>query len=301
MTLHTFRLYFFLLLIVVAGCKKEPVQQAPARTYTALTQKLVDSSGLISTVFSDTTFQVYPGVEETDLHFLGMHGLTMRAFILKVDLKNAGLKLHPLTPYGSKGFAMQSVPEMIKWVDAPGRRVQAAVNSDFFDVNTGIPRGAVVLNGELVKTVINDTWSYFGVNKTGALTMGSKEEFPLHKDELLHALGGRHRLVKEGKAQPQTDPNVEPRTAVGYTNDKVLYFMVVDGRRFDYSNGITIEGLGKLMKALGVQEALNLDGGGSSTFVIRHPLADVWQVRNRTSDGAPRAVANGWAVVANIP
>lgn len=301
-TLHKSCLYLFLALFVsLAGCKKDVVQQAPSRTLTEVARQLADSSGLVSTVFYDTTFQVFPGVEETDIHYLAMHGLTMRAFILKVDLKNPDLALKPLTPYGSKNYGMQTIPDMIEWADGPGSRVQAAVNSDFFNMSTGEPRSVVVLNGEHVRSTIADTWSYFGVSKTGELMIGGPEEYNQYKDDILHALGGRHRLVKDGRLVTQTDPAPEPRTAVGFTSNKEVYFVVVDGRKFDYSNGITIGDLGRLMKSLGVQEAINLDGGGSSTFVIRHPLADVWQVRNRTSDGAPRAVANGWAVVSNTP
>ena len=74
--------------------------------------------------------------------------------------------------------------------------------------------------------------------------------------------------------------------------------MVVDGRKYDYSYGINFTDLGQLMHALGAVASINLDGGGSSTFLINNPLESVYQVRNRPSDGVPRAVANGWAIVA---
>ena len=76
-----------------------------------------------------------------------------------------------------------------------------------------------------------------------------------------------------------------------------LYFIVVDGRSFYYSNGITITKLGQMLKACGATIAINVDGGGSSTFMIKHPLADVWQVRNRPSDGTNRAVGNAWMIL----
>ncbi|MNY23468.1 hypothetical protein D3C86_1571370 [compost metagenome] len=55
--------------------------------------------------------------------------------------------------------------------------------------------------------------------------------------------------------------------------------------------------MSKIMYAFGVRDAVNLDGGGSSTFMIKHPRADVWQVRNQPSDGTPRAIANSWLIV----
>jgi exopolysaccharide biosynthesis protein len=56
--------------------------------------------------------------------------------------------------------------------------------------------------------------------------------------------------------------------------------------------------MSSIMKALGVKDAINVDGGGSSTLVIKNPLADIWQVRNKPEDGAPRAIGTSWLVVA---
>jgi exopolysaccharide biosynthesis protein len=55
------------------------------------------------------------------------------------------------------------------------------------------------------------------------------------------------------------------------------------------------------MKSLGCSWATNLDGGGSSQLVIRHPVANVFQLRNRASDGAERAIVNSWMVLVNEP
>jgi len=68
-----------------------------------------------------------------------------------------------------------------------------------------------------------------------------------------------------------------PRTLMGYTKDGWIYFMVVDGRFPGQGEGMTIFELQTLCQALGLWEAINLDGGGSSTIwtvdsgVINHP------------------------------
>ncbi|MBC3539192.1 phosphodiester glycosidase family protein [Rufibacter sediminis] len=290
-------------LFAFSGCEDD--DEAPAVDFsptTPVAKMLVDNTSLISRVFSDTTFQVHPGVEETDIHYLSMEGYTMHAFVLKVDLKQPGLSLYPATPFGGTGFAMQTIPDMLKYIDKPGQRVMAAVNSDFFNTSTGEPRSLVYLNGKAVKTAIQAGGrGYFGVDKQGNPFIGDANDYEQRKDNIQHALGGYHRLIRDNQRVSQTDVSIEPRTAVGITQDKVVYFVVVDGRRFDYSNGITLEKLATFLSALGAREALNLDGGGSSTFMIKHPLADVWHMRNWSSDRLPRAVANGWAVVANVP
>ncbi len=59
---------------------------------------------------------------------------------------------------------------------------------------------------------------------------------------------------------------VQPRSAVGYTNENKLVMMVVDGRQQD-SRGVYLEELGNLMLQFNCHKVLNLDGGGSSAMV----------------------------------
>jgi hypothetical protein len=56
-----------------------------------------------------------------------------------------------------------------------------------------------------------------------------------------------------------------PRTAIGF-NTRYFFMVVVDGRRKEISMGMKPDELGSLMLTLGCTEAMNLDGGGSSTF-----------------------------------
>ena len=66
---------------------------------------------------------------------------------------------------------------------------------------------------------------------------------------------------------------VQPRTAVGYTNDNDLILMVVDGRQVD-SRGVYLEELAIMMLEFNCIEAINLDGGGSSTMVADNRLVN---------------------------
>ncbi len=59
---------------------------------------------------------------------------------------------------------------------------------------------------------------------------------------------------------------VQPRTAIGYTENNQLIMMVVDGRQQE-SRGVYLEELAILMKQFDCVEGLNLDGGGSSAMV----------------------------------
>lgn len=96
-------------------------------------------------------------------------------------------------------------------------------------------------------------------------------------------------------AHAQVQPNRRhPRTAIGLSQDgERLIAFVVDGRQPGWSVGATLPELGAWMHELGAWSALNLDGGGSTSMVVRDPKnPDQWH-RNRPSD------AQGFRPVAN--
>jgi exopolysaccharide biosynthesis protein len=77
-----------------------------------------------------------------------------------------------------------------------------------------------------------------------------------------------------------------PRTAAGIARDgKRLILVVVDGRQKGYSDGMTLRETANLLLALGARDAINLDGGGSSTLVYADPAArGGLRVADRPSD-----------------
>lgn len=289
--------------LCVAGCEEEDEPAIGKRDVAQVTQALVDNSQLVSTVFWDTTFVVAPGVEETDIHYLSMKGLPMHMFVLKVDLKQEGVVLSAMTPYNGSSFGMQSVPDMMEWVDVPGKKVVAGFNADFFNMTSGLPRGVVHLDGDVIKDTPMPGRSVVGISTTGAPVIVHSDDYTTAQNDLLDALGAGDILLSDYVQTPIPSQSAlvepEPRTAVGFTENDEVYFIVIDGREFEYSNGMTLAELAEVFMALGVKDATNLDGGGSSTFVTLHSVADVWHVRNRPSDGSPRPVGNGWAILVN--
>jgi hypothetical protein len=102
-------------------------------------------------------------------------------------------------------------------------------------------------------------------------------------------VGGGPRLLKGGNdaALAEADSFNEafrntrhPRTAVGVRPDGVIVLVTVDGRQPLHSVGMSIAELTALMSELGCAEAINLDGGGSTTMVVRDNIV------NRPSDAA---------------
>lgn len=105
------------------------------------------------------------------------------------------------------------------------------------------------------------------------------------------AIGGHIPLVLDGTSTNPGSNDRYPSTIVGYKNDGKVIFLQNDGRQSTWSQGLVFSQADELMKQLGVNTCINLDGGGSSTMVVGDELV------NKPSDGKSRAVINGIALV----
>ncbi len=85
----------------------------------------------------------------------------------------------------------------------------------------------------------------------------------------LNAISGAEYLVKNGEVRDKGLDEKHPRSAIGFSEklDKI-WLVTIDGRQHFYSEGVYISELAEFMKSLGAEEALALDGGGSTTLVI---------------------------------
>jgi len=85
------------------------------------------------------------------------------------------------------------------------------------------------------------------------------------------------------------------RTAIGVNKEGRVLLVVVDGKKQDWSVGLTLEELAYLMADLGAVRAAALDGGGSSGMWVKGKLV------SRPSDGKERQIANAILVLRQLP
>ena len=176
------------------------------------------------------------------------------------------------------------------------------------DGNSPIPRDGAVL---WMSTRLKDpSVSEFNTGASGTLTLTLS---PPEWNRVQHAIGGRLRLLKDGKinetlvemhhAEKRHTPGKrasvlslshEPRTALGYNAD-TLFLVVADGRQPKYSTGLTLYELASILNDLGATEAINLDGGSSSTFVVSDAVI------NKPSGQREREVLNAVFITADVP
>lgn len=132
-----------------------------------------------------------------------------------------------------------------------------------------------------------------------------KEEPSTQWREVVEAISGGPWLIKDGQVvAPDTYEAAgfkksfwnerHPRTAVGVTPKGELLWIAVDGRQ-PHSQGATLPELAQIMARLGASQAINLDGGGSTTLVVRDLVV------NTPSEGSERAVANGVLILEEDP
>jgi hypothetical protein len=139
--------------------------------------------------------------------------------------------------------------------------------------SAGIPAGGWVVSGH------GDAAEWVRGNLGKGVRVELKSETVLNPAPPFapeYVLGGGPRLVRKGKPAAGADPGIygpgfadarHPRTAVGLRPDGRILLVTVDGRQPGKSVGMTIAELTALLLELGAAEALNMDGGGSTTMV----------------------------------
>ena len=83
------------------------------------------------------------------------------------------------------------------------------------------------------------------------------------------ALGGFSIILENGLVRDDGRKTLAPRTAYGLSRDRqYLFIMTIDGRMEGFSEGVTTGELGGWIRKYGAADALNMDGGGSTTLVV---------------------------------
>ncbi|MFF2806544.1 phosphodiester glycosidase family protein [Streptomyces sp. NPDC058000] len=153
-----------------------------------------------------------------------------------------------------------------------------------------IARGSVVLVGREA-----------GARRLRALHLGERVRI---SHRLVGRLPGRLRcavggfpVLRHGHPAAGLDTvAVTMRTSAGIANrGRTLLLMALDGEKGHHQTGLTVRELAGLMARLGAHEAIDLDGGGSTTFVTQNRYGEA-QVRNHPTGGKERPVANAVGV-----
>ena len=171
----------------------------------------------------------------------------------------------------------------------PNYNVVASVNGAGYNMSTGEPSGLLVMNGVTYQNPNAD--GFFGILKNGKAVIGTTSEYNAVKGQVQEGIAAfGSLLIKDGKLVEnlQDGENRASRTAVGITKTGKVVFLAVDGRQEPVSCGGTMREIAEMLLAAGCEKAVNLDGGGSTTFVAKQEGDSELSLVSNPSDGTTR-------------
>lgn len=136
--------------------------------------------------------------------------------------------------------------------------------------NGGIPSGIVMSEGKIIHNDMGEDnkTELLGIDKQGVMIVGKYCLKDLQERNIQEALSFGPTLVVNGKMTPMSGDGgwgIAPRTAIGQRQDGAIILLVIDGRGVG-SLGATLKETQEIMYQLGAVNALNLDGGKSTTL-----------------------------------
>ena len=177
--------------------------------------------------------------------------------------------------------------------------VVGAINAGGYDMSNGRPGGAFIMSGTQINAPTGTT---FWIDKSGAAHITSAQECnaAFAAGNVMEAVASFGDIFENGHARSGLDDITRAsRTAIGIKADGTVVMFMVNGRQAPYSVGMTMAEVAAAMEDLGCVQAVNLDGGGSSTFATQregepdeNSTSAGLTLRCRPSDGYERKVSN---------
>jgi exopolysaccharide biosynthesis protein len=233
----------------------------------------------------------------------------MSLHVLTIDLSDPDVKVRiapgGADPDGTSG-EWQTTLMPVRQI-AQRERFDVAVNASFFAISrsttqpgAGYREGAwaksvgwAMTDGKLWSSHHRDGWPILWVEGERRVKIGLSKNVPPDATQIV---AGNAYVLRDGKPAEPFEGMMSvrhPRTVVGVDREgRKLVILTVDGRRPGVSVGMSGAELATEMQRLGCWHAINLDGGGSTTLVMRDTSSDELKLVNQPSDPRERAVAN---------
>ncbi len=265
-------------------------------------------------VFYEASSVLAPGIEQTIKYAMTADNKQIVYYVATVDVARDDVTI--MANYRdndpSKGWGMQRVEDqaialMNKHTnpDDPDNYIEnfqvvVATNADGYNMSTGEPGGLLVMEGVEWHPVDGD--GFFAILKDGTAMIGTQADYATHKDQIQEAVGGFGAvLIKDGQIVVSKNADYTSsrasRTAIGITAEGEVVMMCLDGRQEPFSAGGALEEIAQIMLDAGCVEAINLDGGGSTTYLSKPEGSDTLQLISSPSDGYARSVSTSLVAV----
>ena len=192
-----------------------------------------------------------------------------------------------------------------------GLNVVGGVNASWFNINTGEPSGYLVMNGVVhhdnssrafLAAFDDGSVNVFREGTTLAQAEASQSEKQGKAVQIVEAVDALVAMVWDGKVVVSQSGNsgYYPRTSVGIKADGTVVLFQADGTMAPRSVGYTAEEEARMMVALGCVAAIQLDEGGSSTYLSQREGESDLTMRNTPAGGSERVVSGTILVVSTV-
>ena len=231
----------------------------------------------------------------------------MRIQAVHIDLHTPGLRLATFEPPTDAGQPMPGFPDKVirtkrekvsdfllncrKPVKEGGRGLNMVLAVNACPWSPWQPpwnhpyadsTGLLVSEGKLVSP--NTGRPGLVVTKSGQLEFRSfpPKNTEISIDDIQLCICGFSMILRDGKILPQDSKDYHPRTVYGLSADhRWFYVIIVDGRQKGYSEGANTHECAQIAQQLGASEAINMDGGGSTTLISWDAASQTPQMLNR--------------------
>ena len=270
-------------------------------------------------VISSNVYQLCDGATETELILNNSEGSDRKVVhYFEVDPKNENIEVLPgyygidkLDPDNlaldgildkNSVWSAKELTKTVAYYESLGYNVVGGMNTALaYDSNA--PYGYMVMDGVVLGTpqVHSGAQTYLAIDAEGNCELRSMST-PLNGTEVTAISANFGWLVKNGKLTSNTVERTSSdasRSMIGIKADGTLIFCQVDGRNAPVSTGLSNYEMGEMMLSLGCVNAVNCDGGGSSTFVSKREGETSNTMRSIPSDGSERATINSVILVSN--
>lgn len=293
-----------LLMAALSGCGKDGFDKPDYYTLKASTefgQGIVDgSAGYITHVKVSQETEIMDGVSLLDLGYLNKNSHAMQAYIYKVELGAAMVKVS--TPdNATKIEKTQKLTEQATAIENSGKYlVMGGISGGAFNADNGAPAGLLYHDSKACSSDFGKDAAFFAIMKDGAAVCAEASEFEDKKSKVTEAVSGSAMIMKDGYILSETGATTVAKAAVGVDESgSTVYLIVVDGKDYFYSNGITNSDMANLMKGCGASDAMILNSGDSVTAFARdEDSIDIFKVINKPSNmGLEAAIGNGLVIL----
>lgn len=181
-----------------------------------------------------------------------------------------------------------------------GKTIQGNVESIQETADTKLERGKLVLSAVGTKA------EWLMTHVENGMEINVDINFTKDINQAKHVLSGNSTLgtvlLKDGEVWEELlednkkNTDKHPRTMLA-TKDEKIFMVAIDGRQPGHSDGMSLQEAAMYLKSLGMENAINIDGGGSTTYYVRKPGDHKPSLENSPSDGHERPVGNSLLVI----